>query len=314
MQKFCGYEFRRDKRAQTITIHQESFVRAVLEKYGALNFKPVDTPMLVGAPSLEPWEGKATDRATLDFMVFVGDLHWMTRTNPRLAFAAQDLSRFVNNPGPDHVAAARRVLAHLRQDPGKGLTYHGSDEVLNQSYPHRNTLIGMCDSGFSHKGEKAVSGCSVLLNGAAIFHVSRRQGTVSNTTTEAEVKASALVAEALSGIVPLVSEVLRAPHPSVRTFIDNKGAKKQIESGTDTVASAPYLRSKSYCEDKIYSGLMWMDLVPGEENGADLGTKQVRDTAEFVKKDGIISGFKPFLFESAEVTRMLLNQARGMNF
>jgi hypothetical protein len=309
--KFCGYEFRYDKQAQTITMHQESFVRAVLDKYDMLEVKPVDTPMLVGAPPLEPWTGEATDRQTFDYAMFVGDLTWMTRTNPRLAFSAQDLSQFVANPGPEHVAAARRVLAHLKLDTGGGLTFHGSSTVLDQSYPHRHSIIGMVDSGFSHKGVKAVSGVTVMMNGAAIVHISRRQSTVSNTSTEAEVKAAALMAEILAAVVPLWSELAGVRHPAVRCMIDNKGAKRQIESGTDTAASAPYLRSKCYAECKIYSGLMWMDLVAGGQNGADLVTKQVRDTAEFKKKDGIVSGKQPFLFESAEVTRILNKQGRG---
>ena len=32
---FCGYEFRHDAQAETITMHQEEFARAVLTKYGA---------------------------------------------------------------------------------------------------------------------------------------------------------------------------------------------------------------------------------------------------------------------------------------
>ena len=39
-----------------------------------------------------------------------------------------------------------------------------------------------------------------------------------------------------------------------------------------------------------------------------MATKQIRDTAEFLKKDGILCGKAPFLFESAEVTRILLEQ------
>jgi hypothetical protein len=311
VEKFCGYEFRYDAHSQTITMHQESFVRAVLDKYDMLEVRPVDTPMLVGAVPLEHWTGVATDRQTFDYAMFVGDLTWMTRTNPRLAFVAQDLSQFVANPGPDHVAAARRVLAHLKMDTGGGLTFHGSSTVLDQSYPHRHSIVGMVDSGFSHKGVKAVSGVTVLMNGAAIVHISRRQSTVSNTSTEAEVKAAALMAEVLAAVVPLWSELAGARHPAVRCMIDNKGAKRQVESGTDTAASAPYLRSKCYTECKIYSGLMWMDLVLGGQNGADLVTKQVRDTAEFKKKDGIVSGKQPFLFESAEVTRILNKQGRG---
>ena len=63
----------------------------------------------------------------------------------------------------------------------------------------------------------------------------------------------------------------------VRVFIDNKAAKKQCESGTDTGASAPYLRNKAYCESKIYARLMWLDFVPGSDNSADMGTKRGQD-------------------------------------
>jgi len=55
-------------------MNQEDFARAVLAKYEALDFRPVDTPMHVGAPPLVPREGAATDWATLDFMMFIGDL------------------------------------------------------------------------------------------------------------------------------------------------------------------------------------------------------------------------------------------------
>jgi len=143
------------------------------------------------------------------------------------------------------------------------------------------------------------------MNGAVIFHVSRRQTTVSQTSAEAEVKAAALITEALMAIVQLWSGIAGAVHPVVRVPIDNKAAKRQCESGTDSMASAPYLRCKSYCESKIYGGLMWLDLVHGTENGSDMGTKQIRSTAEFVKKDGVLCGSAPFLFESAEVTRIL---------
>ena len=310
--KFCGYQFRFNEHDKSITMHQEDFARAVLTKYGAGNFKPQDTPMKVSASALEPYEAKASDREVLEFAMFIGDLTWLTRTNPRLTFAVQELARFAHNPGPSHFEAARHVLAHLRKDPGRGLTFHGSSKVLDQSYSHRHTLIGMTDSGFSHKGHKAVTGCSVLMNGAAIYHVSRRQTTVSQTSAEAETKAAAFMSEVLSAIVPLWSEIAGAAHPVVRVFIDNKAAKKQCESGTDTGASAPYLRNKAYCESKIYARLMWLDFVPGSDNSADMGTKQIRSVAEFNKKDGVLTGTSPFLFESAAVSELMTNRVRGL--
>ena len=49
---------------------------------------------------------------------------------------------------------------------------------------------------------------------------------------------------------------------------------------------------------------MWLDLVPGEENGADMGTKQILDTPKFVRRDCLLSGRAPYLFPSAEVLRI----------
>jgi hypothetical protein len=54
----------------------------------------------------------------------------------------------------------------------------------------------MTDSEFSRKGAKVASGCSVLINGAALYHVARRQTTVCQKSAEAETKVAALVFEA----------------------------------------------------------------------------------------------------------------------
>jgi hypothetical protein len=54
---------------------------------------------------------------------------------------------------------------------------------------------------------------------------------------------------------------------------------------------------------------MWLDIVPGGENSADTGAKQIRFTVNFVKKGGVFSGAAPFQFESEDATRILLKQA-----
>lgn len=185
-------------------MHQEDFARAVLVKYCAEDRKPVDFPMKVGAPPLKPVDGTASGRGTLEFAMYsMGDPTWPTRCNPRLAYAAQHLAQFSHNPGPLHVETARRVLAYVRLNPGRGLVFHGSDAVLNVVYPHRHAMTTTCYSEFSHKGYKAVSCVSVLMNGAVIYDISRRQSTVGMTSTEAEVKAAAMASEVIAPVVPL---------------------------------------------------------------------------------------------------------------
>ena len=302
---FCGMELEHNAEKRTIKIHQSDFERRVLEKYGAMSLKPAPTPKKVGEGPLRRYGGVASEQHRMDFMTFIGDLQWLVRTNPRLAFSCQELSHFVSNPGPDHFAAALRVLANIRGHIGQGITYHGSSEVLLEKYDHRHVLLAATDSNFSHSGEKATTGVVVLLNGGPIFHSSRLQSTVSMNSAEAEVKAAATCAEIMSGIAPLWSEITGRVHPPVRCLIDNKSAKRQIESGIDTAASAAYLKYKRYAESKVYAGIVWFDYVPGEVNFADLCTKQVRDTTEFLRKDGVASGAHPSMFESEAMMQFL---------
>ena len=68
--KFCGYEFRYDLARETIQVHQQAFAVSLLEQFDALTVKAVETPMLVGTPELEGWEGvEVSERTKLDYMV-----------------------------------------------------------------------------------------------------------------------------------------------------------------------------------------------------------------------------------------------------
>ena len=189
---------------------------------------------------------------------------------------------------------------------GQGITFHGSDKVLNSVYPHRNKLIGATDADFSHAGRKSIAGIAVMMNGGAIFHTSRTQSSVSMTSTEAEVKAAGLLAQTLEYIVPLWSELAGSKHGSVRCVMDNQTAIKHVSKGADAPAAAPYLRHKRMVEEKVYRGLLWFDFLHGQHNVADVLTKQVRSTAEFKSKDGVISGCVPRVFETENMSRFLL--------
>ena len=70
------------------------------------------------------------------------------KARPDIAWRTTDLSRFSHRPGPHHFAAAQHLLRYLKGSPDAGLTYHGSDEVLMQSYGHRSKIILATDSGY----------------------------------------------------------------------------------------------------------------------------------------------------------------------
>ena len=61
-------------------------------------------------------------------------------TRPDLAFTYSQLSKFVQAPGPVHLAAAERALAYLQGTYNEGITYGNPGEE------RRNQLTGWVDS------------------------------------------------------------------------------------------------------------------------------------------------------------------------
>ena len=50
---------------------------------------------------------------------------------------------------------------------------------------------------------------------------------------------------------------------------------------------------------------MWLDLVPGFHNPADVLTKQPKAISEFQAKSGVLCGSVPHLYESTVVLKAL---------
>jgi hypothetical protein len=305
--KFTGIQIRRDWARQTVTLHQSDYAAKLLEKHGLDGARTEPMPYKATHNHLVPWDGeRVSEKEHFEYMCLIGDLIWLCKTRVDISWRASDLARFTNNPGPLHFDAVDHLLRYIKGTHDAGLTYHGSDEVLHQSYDHRNKLILSTDAMFDHEGVlPCVSGVVVFLNGAAIAWKVRRQTTRSHNSTEAEVKACSLGVELLRSVMDLYGEMMHQGHGAVRTLIDSTGAKSLIEKGMEAKASAPYKRAQFACEEAVEQGLIWLDLVPGSVNPSDVCTKQIRDIGEFHLKSNVVSGFEPDLFESPEVSAIL---------
>jgi len=307
---FCGLEIERNWDDHTVTLTQKSFARKLMDKYDMWDFQPELTPARVGASKLVPATEKQSEEDTFDYAMCLGDLAWYSRTNPGLSFVVHDLARFMQNPGTEHVEAAYRVLRYILGHLDAGLTYHGSTEVLTKPYDHLNKLIATFDADFPHDGVKATSGAAVLLNGAAISWKTRRQTTVSLTSTEAEVKAMVPGVEMIKSLTGLWAEFMHQPHGCVRVLDDSKPAISQIQHGMDSRKVASYKLAHFYVEDALDSGLIWLDFIPGAHNPSDVLTKNTANIAEFDRKVGILNGSAPHLYESSTVRKILEDAKR----
>ena len=178
-----------------ITMDQERYITALLERFGMDKCSPVGTP-LVPATELkpaakEPGSGGAVNAedALLQedeisrYREITGCLMYLVAcTRPDLAVAVNQLGRNMAKPTKSHLAAAKHVLRYLRGTSSLGLRYtKGASAEANVAY-------GFADATWANVPEssRSVSGYAFFVNGAAVSWRCKVQNLVALSTAEAE--------------------------------------------------------------------------------------------------------------------------------
>ncbi|RVW71220.1 Retrovirus-related Pol polyprotein from transposon TNT 1-94 [Vitis vinifera] len=125
------------------------------------------------------------------FRSLVGNLLCLTATRLDIMYAASLLSRFMHYPSHSHLGTAKRVLRYLQGTVELGIKYFRNIEVK---------LIGHCDSdwGGCIDDMKSTLGYAFSLGSGVISWVSKKQGSVAQSSIEAEyISASLATSQAI---------------------------------------------------------------------------------------------------------------------
>ena len=217
----------------------------------------------VPVPGSAEHDALATQRSM--YMSIVGGLNWLSvMTFPDIAYATSQLSRFMTNPGPEHIKAAMRVLAYLHSNRERTLEFRPSTTLGFEVYVDSNW-----SSGFS------CSGALFFLHGCLFAWFSKMQHSVSLSTAEAEYFGAMLAARDLLFIRDLLVDfgfVLDGPTPM---YSDSKSA---IDMSFDPVAfknTKHIMRAAAFLRDIVAKASAILRHKQGIDNMADLLTKPV---------------------------------------
>ena len=109
----------------------------------------------------------------------IGSLLYLTASRPDIMYATCLCARFQADPRDLHLVAVKKNLRYLKGTPNLGIWYP-KESGFN--------LIGYIDSDYAGSvvDRKSTSGSCQFLGGRLISWYSKKQQTVSNSTTEAE--------------------------------------------------------------------------------------------------------------------------------
>ncbi|XP_062118188.1 uncharacterized mitochondrial protein AtMg00810-like [Humulus lupulus] len=210
---FLGFEIARSSKGTFLSQHQ--YTLQLLEDTGYLGSKPVATPMdpkiklntSDGEPLLDPSQ----------YRRLVARLLYLTLSRPDITLSVHFLSQFLANPKTPHLQAAHHLLRYLKVKPDQGLLYPTSSSLHLRAFS--NSDWASCPTT-----RRSTTGICVFLGDCLISWRSKKQPTISRSSTEAEYHALAATASELTWIQYLLADFhLHQQSPSF-IYCDNKSA------------------------------------------------------------------------------------------
>ena len=165
-----------------IFISQSKYIKEMLEKFGMEDFKPVSTPMITSYKLSKDDESKEVDQKLYKSMI--GSLLYVIASRLDVMQAVGLVARFQANSKEAHVLAIKRIFRYLKGMTEFGLWYPKGNQLTLVSYTDAN-WVGSIDD------RKSTSGATLYLGDCLVSWSSKKQPSVSLSTTEAEYIAAA---------------------------------------------------------------------------------------------------------------------------
>jgi hypothetical protein len=187
---FLSVRITHDVEHRRMTLDQGPSIERLLRRHRLADCKPLSTPCDVSA-QLSAKQPPA-DEEELHFMrdkpyrALVGALLYLLFTRPDIAFAVNQLSRYLNAPRRIHWTAAVRVMRYLRGTTNLGIAFCAEEE-------EEPAIVGWADADWANdkNSRRSTTGFVFMLCGGPIAWKTKLQPSVALSTTEAEIMALA---------------------------------------------------------------------------------------------------------------------------
>jgi hypothetical protein len=177
-----------------IFIHQQDYALKVLADANMSECKPSAVPLPPGLSLADDEQSPAFNQH--QYCHTVGQLLYLAQTRPDIAYSVSYVSRFMARPQTAHWNAVLQILRYIKGTSGLGIQYKRQQQWPISLTGSTHTASALkCQPFTDADWENCKSSCRstggflFLLAEGAITWSSRRQATVSLSTTDAEYRA-----------------------------------------------------------------------------------------------------------------------------
>ena len=277
-----------------ITLTQKKFSKELLIEAGIGCDQHAVTPLPLNL-KLKADEGQVYSDPS-HYRSLVGKLNFLTHTRPDLAFTVQHLSQFLQEPREPHFNALVHVLKYVASTVGQGIMLKANEQLTLQAYSDSDWAACL-------NTRRSISGYVLLLGNSPISWKSKKQGTVSKSSSEAEYRSMSAAAGEVTWIVRLLEELGIKNLKPITLHCDNQSAIHIAKNPVHHERTKHIEIDIHFTRDKVMEGLLQISYLPTELQIADVLTKTLPSAKfnELLSKLGMI-GDHSSLREGVKIT------------
>ncbi|UYV66529.1 hypothetical protein LAZ67_4001965 [Cordylochernes scorpioides] len=269
---FLGLQIYRDRTTKMLFLHQASYIERTLEHYNLLDIKlqsvPSD-PYSKLTKEMCPKDNQEIEEMNkIPYRQTIGSLMYlMTGTRPDIAYAVSRVSQFMNNPGPSHWTAVKKIFGYLKATKNIGICFGGSSCTT--------TLIGFSDADFAGDLDtrKSTTGYVFMLNNGPISWCSQKQNCVSLSTTESEYIAASKATKEAIWLRQLLRELHQEQVKPTTIFCDNQSCIRLVHNPEYHKRTKHIDISYHFIRDHFQKHAIDLLYVCSNDQAADIFTK-----------------------------------------
>ena len=169
MESFCT--------RSSIFLSQSKYAKNLVKKFGLEFASSVRTPMSPNVKLFVNLLGKSVDSSFYKSMI--GSLLYLTTSRPNISYNVGVCARYQANPKESHMIALKKIIKYVETTTDFGVWY---------SKDTNNVLTGYSDTDWAGNtnDRKSTSGGCFYVGNNLVSRISKKQNSISLSTTEAE--------------------------------------------------------------------------------------------------------------------------------
>jgi hypothetical protein len=252
------------QRSKGLFISQEKYLREMLKRFQMEDSTPMSTPMVTGCKLRKDDDSPDVDQSSYRSMI--GSLLYITTSHPDTMHVVGMVGRYQAAPKHSHLLVFKRIFRYLKGTMDYGLWY-----PRNQNFQ----LSVYLDVDWANcvDERKSTSGGAFFLGDSLVSWLSKKQGFVFLSTTEAEYIATATCYTQVLWMIQTLADLEVKYIAPISIHCDNTSAIN--------VSKNPVFHSKTkhipikyhFLREQVTNTVVSLHYVPLKDHIADIFTK-----------------------------------------